>query len=111
MGGPCWIQMLRPGERTQPHRQTSSGMRHVASAAGKTTVDAVDLEWTDRDRFVIPNWAEHSFTNRSTTDEAILLAVHVIPTLEVLGLYCETPERPLGVAPWPAVAANVARPY
>ena len=85
-------------------------MCHVASAAGTNTVDAVDLEWTDRDRFVILNWAEHSFANRSTTDEAILLSVHVIPTLEAFGLYCETPERPLGVAPWPAVAAKVARP-
>jgi gentisate 1,2-dioxygenase len=85
-------------------------MCHVASAAGTTTVDAVDLEWTDRDRFVILNWAEHSFANRSTTDEAILLSVHIIPTLEAFGLYCETPERPLGVAPWPAVAAKVARP-
>ena len=85
-------------------------MCHVASAAGTTTVDAVDLEWTDRDRFVILNWAEHSFANRSTTDEAILLSVHVIPTLEAFGLYCETPERPLGVAPWQAVAAKVARP-
>ena len=66
-------------------------MCHVASAAGTTTVDAVDLEWTDRDRFVILNWAEHSFANRSTTDEAILLSVHVIPTLEAFGLYCETP--------------------
>ena len=110
MGGPCWIQILRPGERTQPHRQTSSGMCHVASDAGTTTVDAVDLEWTDRDRFVIPNWAEHSFANRSSTDEANLVSVHVIPTLEVLGLYFDTPERPLGVAPWPAVAANGARP-
>jgi gentisate 1,2-dioxygenase len=85
-------------------------MCHVASDAGTTTVDAVDLEWTDRDRFVIPNWAEHSFANRSTTDEANLVSVHVIPTLEVLGLYFDTPERPLGVAPWPAVAANGARP-
>ena len=110
MGGPCWIQILRPGERTQPHRQPSSGMCHVASDAGTTTVDAVDLEWTDRDRFVIPNWAEHSFATRSTTDEANLVSVHVIPTLEVLGLYFDTPERPLGVAPWPAVAANGARP-
>jgi 1-hydroxy-2-naphthoate dioxygenase len=106
----CWIQMLRPGERTRPHRQTSSGMYHVVRGAGTTTVDGVDLEWTDRDCFVIPNWAEHSFVNRSTTEEAILFSVHDIPTLEALGLYYETPEPSLGVAPWPAVPADVTRP-
>jgi len=102
----CRIQMLRPGERTQPHRHTSSGIYHVVRGAGTTTVDGIDLEWTDRDCFVIPNWAEHSFVNQSATEEAILFSVHDIPALVALGLYRESPERSPGVAPWPGVPAD-----
>jgi len=98
----CWIQMLRPGETTRPHRQTSSGMYHVVRGAGATVVDGQTLEWTDRDCFAIPNWSEHHFENRSSTEPAILFSVHDIPAMEALGLYHETPERSLGMRAAPA---------
>jgi 1-hydroxy-2-naphthoate dioxygenase len=93
----CWIQMLRPGERTKPHRHTSSGMYHVVRGAGATVIDGQTLEWTDRDCFAIPSWGEHHFENRSATEPAILFSVHDIPAMEALGLYHEIPERSLGM--------------
>jgi 1-hydroxy-2-naphthoate dioxygenase len=99
----CWIQALRPGERTLPHRHTSSSTYHVVRGSGTTVVDGTELHWGPRDCFVIPGWAEHSFANGSGDEEAVLFSVNDIPTFEALGLYHEAPEPSLGVAPWPAL--------
>jgi 1-hydroxy-2-naphthoate dioxygenase len=103
----CWIQLLRPGESTRPHRHTSSGLYHVVRGAGTAVVDGTELRWEARDSFVIPNWAEHRFVNGSAAEEAILFSVHDIPALEALGLYHEEPERSAGRATAPVPPADV----
>lgn len=100
-GGPtlptlsCWMQMLRPGERTKRHRHTSSAMYFVVRGEGTTTVGETVLEWEKHDSFVIPNWAWHEHANRSKSDEAILFSVNDIPVLNAFGLYREEPENSL----------------
>jgi len=100
-GGPtlatlgCWIQMLRPGERTQRHRHTSSAMYFVVRGEGTTMVGEKALEWKQHDSFVIPNWAWHEHINRSKSEEAILFSVNDIPVLNAFGLYREEPENSL----------------
>jgi 1-hydroxy-2-naphthoate dioxygenase len=101
----CWIQMLRPGERTMPHRKTSSGMYHVVRGSGTTVAGGTSLDWGSRDSFVLPNWVEHSFVNRSSTEEAIMFSIHDTPALEALGLYRESPAS-TAIAPWPQVPAD-----
>lgn len=100
-GGPtlptlsCWIQMLRPGEKTLRHRHTSSAMYFVVQGEGTTTVGEKTLEWARHDAFVIPNWAWHEHANRSKKEEAILFSVNDIPVLTAFGFYREEPENSL----------------
>src|SRR5262245_35432516 len=35
----CWIQMLRPGERTKAHRHTGSAVYYVAQGTGESIID------------------------------------------------------------------------
>jgi len=100
-GGPtlptlsCWMQMLRPGEQTKPHRHTSSAIYLVIRGEGKTIVGEKELPWAKHDAFCIPNWAWHQHINGSKTEEAILFSVNDIPMLRAFGLYREEPEDSL----------------
>jgi len=99
-GGPtmptigCWIQWLRPGEATSPHRHTSSTIYHVVQGEGFTKVGEKkgagdDLKWAAKDCFFVPSWQWHQFKNRSNTEPAIIFSVTDRPVLESLGLYSE----------------------
>jgi 1-hydroxy-2-naphthoate dioxygenase len=101
----CWIQMLRPGERTKKHRHTSSAMYFVVRGEGATMVGEQALEWKQHDSFVIPNWAWHEHINRSKSSEAILFSVNDIPVLNAFGLYREEPENSLGAVEAPQLPA------
>ena len=101
----CWVQMLRPGERTKKHRHTSSAMYFVVRGEGTTMVGEQALEWKQHDSFVIPNWAWHEHINRSRGDEAILFSVNDIPIVSAFGLYREEPENSLGAVAAPPVPA------
>ena len=114
-GGPtmptlsCWVQMLRPGEQTLPHRHTSSSIYFVVRGEGTARVGDEEIAWGQHDTFVIPNWIEHSLSNKSAGSEAILFSVNDTPTLRALGLYFEEPETSLGSVAWPPVPAVPAR--
>src|SRR5207247_9828275 len=41
----CWIQLLRPGVRTQAHRQTSSAVYHVFAGYGCSVIAGKRFEW------------------------------------------------------------------
>jgi 1-hydroxy-2-naphthoate dioxygenase len=99
-GGPtmptigCWIQWLRPGETTKPHRHTSSTIYHVVQGEGVTKVGEKkgagdDLKWGAKDCFFVPSWQWHQFRNSSNTEPAIIFSVTDRPVLESLGLYSE----------------------
>jgi 1-hydroxy-2-naphthoate dioxygenase len=111
-GGPtmptlsCWMQLLRPGERTQPHRHTASSVYFVVRGEGTATVGDQELHWGQHDTFVIPNWSTHSLRNASRSSEAILFSVNDIPALRALGLYFEEPGVSMGATPWPPVPAR-----
>ena len=99
-GGPtmptigCWVQWLRPGETTKPHRHTSSTIYHVVEGEGITTVSpkktaGKELGWRSRDCFFVPSWNWHQFQNTSKKDPAIIFSVTDRPVLESLGLFRE----------------------
>jgi gentisate 1,2-dioxygenase len=85
----CWIQMLRPGERTRAHRHTGSAVYYVARGSGETIIDSCRFAWGKGDILVLPSWALHEHANVSTKDEAVLFSIQDRPVLEALGLYQE----------------------
>jgi 1-hydroxy-2-naphthoate dioxygenase len=99
----CWIQMLRPGERTKKHRHTSSAMYFVVRGEGTTIVGEKKLQWKQHDSFVVPNWAWHEHGNASKSGDAVLFSVNDIPVLNAFGLYREEPENSFGTASTPQV--------
>jgi gentisate 1,2-dioxygenase len=85
----CWIQMLRPGEQTKPHRHTSTSIYHAFRGTGTTVINGQPFEWEKGDTFVVPLWAWHEHINRSPKEEAILFSMHDTPILKAFGLYRE----------------------
>jgi gentisate 1,2-dioxygenase len=94
-GGPtlptiaCGVQLLMSGEKTKMHRQTSSGIYHVVSGAGKTLINDAVFEWEKGDFFVIPNWSWYRHENSSPDEDAFLFFMSDRPLLEPFGLYRE----------------------
>jgi len=94
-GGPtlptlsCWIQMLRPGERTRVHRHTSTSIYHAFRGSGTTVIDGQPFHWDKGDTFIVPLWSWHEHANRSAQEEAILFSMHDAPVLKAFGLYRE----------------------
>ena len=96
-GGPvmptlgCYVQMLRPRERTQGHRHTSSAVYHVVEGQGCSMVGNEALEWDDKDVFAVPAWTDHYHQNLSHTAPAFLFSFTDIPVVRSLDLLREQP--------------------
>lgn len=87
----CWIQMLRPGERTRAHRHTSSAVYHVVRGEGATIIDGERFTWEPGDVIVLPSWRWHSHENTGR-EPAVLFSVNDQPTLRALDLFREEHE-------------------
>ena len=83
------MQMLRPGEQTLEHRQTSSAVYCVIEGSGYTEVNGTRLEWSKNDFFAIPQWMWHRHVNGSGKSDAVLFSVTDRAALLKLGLYRE----------------------
>lgn len=98
-GGPtlptlsCWIQMLKPGQRTQSHRHTSTVLYHAFRGRGTTVINGQEFKWEKGDNFVVPLWHWHEHANSSASEDAILFSMNDAPVLNPFGLYRE--ERPV----------------
>jgi len=96
-GGPtlptfsCRVQLLRPKEKTQTHRHTSTTVYYAFRGRGMTKVSANVFSWDKSDIFVVPSWQWHSHENTASED-AILFSITDQPASEVLGLYREEAE-------------------
>ena len=89
----CWIQLLRPGERTKTHRHTSTSIYHAFRGGGTTMINGEPFHWEKGDTFIVPLWSWHEHANRSTKEEAILFSMHDRPILKAFGLYREEAEE------------------
>jgi 1-hydroxy-2-naphthoate dioxygenase len=93
-GGPtlptysCEIQLLRPTEKTRPHRHTSTVCYQAFRGEGATVIEGKRYEWGQGDIFVVPPWHAHSHEN-GTSDDAILFSITDRPSAAALGLYRE----------------------
>jgi gentisate 1,2-dioxygenase len=92
----CWIQMLRPDERTKAHRHNSTGIYHAFRGSGTTIINGEPFQWEKGDTFVVPLWSWHEHANRSSTQEAILFSMHDTPILKAFGLYREEQQESSG---------------
>ncbi len=94
-GGPVMMtigahmQMLRPGEHTQAHRQTGSFVYQCCKGKGWSIINGQRFDWQERDIFVVPAWMYHEHVNASETEDACLFAFHDLPVMRALGLYRE----------------------
>jgi gentisate 1,2-dioxygenase len=94
-GGPamptiaCYVQVLKPGQHTEPHRHTPSTVYHVIEGQGATIVDGERLSWDEKDIFSVPGWARHEHINESATQPAYLFSFTDEPVHRKLRLYRE----------------------
>jgi gentisate 1,2-dioxygenase len=86
----CGVQLLRGSEQTRAHRATSSTVYVVLSGEGRTVVDGEQLDWSEKDIFVVPPWSWHEHENE-TKGDAVLFSITDKPLLDILGLYREEP--------------------
>lgn len=115
-GGPtlptitCWASWIKPGQKLNRHRRTSSAVYHVVRGQGCAVVSGTELTFGPRDSFCVPNWSWHEIENLSAKDELVLFSVHDIPMLKSLGLYREDPAGQVAATPPARVPADLARP-
>ena len=81
-----FMQMLRPGERTLPLKQSASLVCSPFEGRGFSLIGGQRVDWDPFDTFVIPGgtWCEHANTSDSP---AILFVASDEPTLKALALY------------------------
>jgi gentisate 1,2-dioxygenase len=81
------MQMLRPGERTQPLKQTASLLVAPFEGHGYSLIGGKRLDWERFDTFAVPGgeWTEH--VNASDREPAIVFVASDEPTLKSLALY------------------------
>jgi len=94
-GGPVFktmtffAQMLRPGERTRPVKQTASLLvtPFEGGGLGHTMVSGKRFDWNNFDTLAVPagEWYEH--INESRTQPIILFVASDEPALRALGLH------------------------
>jgi len=82
-----FMQMLRPGERTLPLKQSASLVCAPFEGRGYSLIGDQRFDWEPFDTFVVPGgtWCQHF--NLSDKEPAILFVGSDEPTLKALALY------------------------
>ncbi len=91
-----FAQMLRPGEKTLPLRQTASLLVAPFAGKGYSLIDGKRFDWNQFDTLAVPAgcWCEHH--NGSDTDPVYLFVASDEPTLKKLSLYKSWGHTPAG---------------
>ncbi len=84
----CYAQLLRPGERTTAHRQTSSAVYYVLEGSGHSVIGGTRFDWAEGDFFMIPPWAWHEHANAEGAD-ALFFVIGDRPIMDAFRLYRE----------------------
>jgi gentisate 1,2-dioxygenase len=88
---PClaaYLQMLRPGVETRPHRHNSSAVYFVREGSGTTEVNGISYHWSTGDVLVVAPSAVHKHHNPNR-QPAVLFVMQDTPMLKALGFYRE----------------------
>ncbi len=82
-----FVQMLRPGEKTLPLRQTASLLVAPFEGSGHSIVDGETFVWNQFDTLAVPggSWCQH--VNGSDKDPVFLFVASDEPAQKAFGLY------------------------
>jgi gentisate 1,2-dioxygenase len=91
-----FAQMLRPGEKTRPLRQTASLLVAPFEGKGHSVVDGKRIDWKAFDTLAVPggSWCEHH--NGSDREPAILFVASDEPALKCFHLFKKWGRDPAG---------------
>jgi gentisate 1,2-dioxygenase len=84
----CYMQLLRPGERTHASRRVCCTNFHVVEGTGYSMVGGQRLDWEDKDVFTVPTWTFCEHVN-SGDRAAFLFSFSDAPVMKALSLYRE----------------------
>ncbi len=84
----CFMQMLRPGEKTAARRRVCCTNYHVVAGSGCSLVGGQRLDWEDKDVFTVPTWTFCEHMN-SGDRPAFLFSFSDAPVMKALHLYRE----------------------
>jgi gentisate 1,2-dioxygenase len=84
----CYMQLLRPGEKTRACRRVCCTNFHVVEGAGYSIVGGQQLVWEDKDVFTVPTWTLYEHVN-SSDRPAFLFSFSDAPVMKALSLYRE----------------------
>ena len=84
----CWMQLVRPGEKTRASRRVCCTNYHVVEGAGYSIVGGQRLDWEDKDVFTVPTWTFAEHVN-SGDRPAFLFSFSDAPVMKALSLYRE----------------------
>lgn len=84
----AYLQLLRAGVETKPHRHTASAVYHVVRGSGASVIAGQRIEWGQRDTLALPTWAVHQHLNTGSED-AVLFSFSDEPAVAALGLLRE----------------------
>jgi gentisate 1,2-dioxygenase len=94
-GGPSlptmasFLQRLKPGQKTEPHRHSVSAVYLAVEGHGRTTIAGKDYEWSPGDVFALPTWVWHKHENLSASEDAILFSFTDAAVMRAMNLYRE----------------------
>lgn len=81
------LQLLEPDQSTESHRHNTNEIYYAVKGSGTTTVGDVELDWAEKDSFVVPPGEWHS--HAADADEAVLFAISDYPIYDTFNLYHE----------------------
>lgn len=84
-----FLQRLRPSQRTQAHRHSTSSVYLAVEGHGQTVINDKIFDWKPGDVFAVPTWAAHAHENSSASKDAILFSFSDAPVMKALGWYRE----------------------
>jgi gentisate 1,2-dioxygenase len=82
----CYMELLRPGEKTRAHRRVCCSNYHVVEGVGYSVIEDRRLDWEDKDVFTVPTWTFCEHVN-SGDRTALLFSFTDAPVMRALGLY------------------------
>jgi gentisate 1,2-dioxygenase len=84
----CYMQLLRPGEKTPAHRRVCRTNYHVVEGTGYSVVGHRRLDWEDKDVLTVPTWTFCEHVN-SGDRPAFLFSFSDAPVMKALSFYRE----------------------
>ena len=67
----AFLQLLPRGFRSAPYRSTDASVCVATEGSGRSIVDGQGFDWSSRDIFVVPSWAQ---VIHESADDAVLFS-------------------------------------